>query len=77
MNIQGIEITEEQQAAGIAAMVGQFAASDVRAALAKAGVTGGKPGDYLVERVADRLMQRERKRGVIRAINTRKWERVA
>ncbi|MEG3175836.1 hypothetical protein U1872_06310 [Sphingomonas sp. RB3P16] len=77
MKVQGVFITDAQQRAGREAMVGQFNAHAVRAALTRAGVMGGSPGDYFVERVADRLMQQERKRGTVRAINNKVWERVA
>jgi hypothetical protein len=75
--VHGRGITVAQREAGMAAMQGQFRALDVRAALARAGVED-EPGQFhTAERAADRLMQAERKRGTIRAINNKNWERVA
>lgn len=76
MKVQGVEITEEQLQAGMAVMVGpRFTSHDVRVALSRVGVAEGtRPADYLLERVADRLMQRERKRGRIRAVTNKLWE---
>jgi hypothetical protein len=77
-SVQGVPITAAQRDAGIAAMMGQFKASDVRRALRLAGVPDRTEAySYLIERVADRLMQAERKAGRIRAINNKTWERVA
>lgn len=75
MIVQGFAVTDEQQKAGIAAMAGEFTASNVRRALVLAGVPAGP--DYTLERVADRLMQRERRAGRIRAINNKTWAALA
>lgn len=77
MKVYGVEITEEQIAAGVAAMTGTFSAHTVSRALSLAGVKSPSSISYVVERTADRLLQRERKAGRIRAINNRTWERVA
>lgn len=70
MRVHGVEITREQIEAGMAAMVGQFRAHDVRVAMSRAGVKE-------TDRAADRLMQFERKAGRIRAVNNKVWERCA
>jgi hypothetical protein len=70
MKVYGVEITEEQIAAGIAAMAGDFTILKVQIALQRAGV----PRDGAVaSRAADRLLQRERKAGRIVAVNNRNW----
>lgn len=70
MRVLGHTITDEQIAAGLAAMKGRFRAHDVRRAMAKAGVKE-------TDRAADRLMQSERKAGRIRAVNNKLWEAAA
>ena len=76
--VQGVGVTAEQRAAGIAAMTGSFTKNDVRNALIRAGVPVDMPhADYIADRAADRLCQAERKAGRIRAINNKNWERVA
>lgn len=75
--VQGRGITVAQRDAGIAAMQGQFKAWDVRHAMARAGVDDEPGQQYTLERAADRLMQAERRRGNIRAINNKNWEKVA
>jgi hypothetical protein len=69
MRVLGTEITDEQIAAGVAAMRGHFRMADVFGALQRAGVKGTGVAD----RAADRLLQRERKAGRIRAVNNRLW----
>lgn len=73
MRVQGVAISTEVQDAAARAMVGKFQSSDVRRAIARAGLDPGRPADYLVERVADRIMQRARKRGEIKAITNKVW----
>ena len=58
MVVQGVDITAAQGAAGLAVMTGSFKASDVVAAVIAAGVPNA---DFLPERVADRLLQQERR----------------
>lgn len=62
MKVMGYAVTTEQVEAGNAAMTGTFRAHKVCRALARAGV----PNEgYLVDRVADRLLQIARKQGRI------------
>ena len=72
MKVHGTEITAEQIAAGDAAMTGDFKLSDVRGALLRAGVGHGAVAD----RAADRLLQKARKAGRIRAVNNRNWQAI-
>lgn len=71
MRIQGTEITEAQQAAGLAAMVGDFTSGDVRAALHAAGLEDD--ANWVVGRTADALLQRARKAGKISPVNNKVW----
>jgi hypothetical protein len=71
MFVGSIHVTDEQLAAGVAAMKGEFRMSDVRSALFRAGVT------ECHDRAADRLLQRERKAGRIIAVNNKLWRTVA
>lgn len=70
--VQGTTVTEEQQRAARAAMIGEFTAADVRHALAMAGIRSTGT-DYLNERVADRIMQKERRAGRIEAVTNKLW----
>lgn len=63
------EITDDQIAAAVAAMKGDFKSWHVRTALARAGVQN-------TDRAADRIMQRERKAGRIVAVNNKNWRAV-
>lgn len=73
MIIKGHEVTARQQQAARDVMRGEFNAHDVRNALARAGVpTEG----YVVERVADRIMQQERKAGRVEAVHGRTWRSI-
>lgn len=74
MTVYGVEVTDEQQAAGVAAMSGSFTMMDVLGALAQAGVPARRG---VAARAADRLLQRERKAGRIRAVNNKNWQAVA
>lgn len=76
-HVQGRAVTVEQREAGLAAMVGEFQAVDVRAALARAGVEDEPGQSYTVERAADRLMQPQRRCGCIRAVTNKLWRSVA
>ncbi len=74
MNVLGTVISEQQIAAGNAAMVGQFRLSDVVHALTRAGV----PHDnYVAGRAADRLLQKARKAGRISAVTNKLWRSTA
>ena len=73
MKVHGVEITDEQIAAGLAAMSGEFRFSDVQAALIRAGVA--YDGDVSM-RAADRLLQRERKADRITAVSSKLWAEV-
>ena len=72
MYVHGIEVTKNQQQACIDAMNGKFKAADIEAAAIAAGVpkfvSMGKfqMQEYLASRVADRLLQKQRKAGVIK-----------
>ena len=72
MKSYGIEITEEQVAAGLAVMARPFKAMELEGALRRAGV----PEEANPSRVADKLLQRERKAGRIRFTSNR-WEPVS
>jgi hypothetical protein len=74
MKVYGEQISDEQISAALAAMVGEFRMTDVLGAIRRAGVSD-TPG--VAERAVDRLLQRERKAGRIRAVNNRLWERIA
>jgi|TARA_R100000093_G_scaffold54325_3_gene28065 DNA-binding transcriptional regulator LsrR (DeoR family) len=75
MKTHGVEITKEQQEAGMRAMFGKFRAHDVTAALEQAGVP--HEPNYLSHRTADKLLQKARKDGLIRVDpeNKRRWIR--
>jgi hypothetical protein len=79
MKVHGFEVTPEIERACLEAMVGRFRAFDVVSAAIKVGapikVPTGRWMGYVAERVADRLIQRERKAGRIRRVGNR-WERV-
>ena len=70
MIVHGFEVTPEIERACLAAMVGKFRAMDIEMAASNAGA----PCD-VVMRIADRLIQRERKAGRIKRVGNR-WERV-
>ena len=72
MNVYGIKITKEQIHAGLLAIRGEFASNDIERALADAGVPRSIKNTYapyidnqVLHRAADRLLQRERKKGRI------------
>lgn len=74
MRVYGVEVTEDQLCAGVAAMNGEFRMSDVLKALTAAGV----PYPHGVAgRATDRLLQRERKAGRIVAVNNKLWRAIA
>lgn len=73
MRVYGHEISDEQLQAGRAAMCGQFRMLDVVGALERAGV----PGFEVSSRAGDRLLQKERSAGHIRAVNHKLWEAVS
>lgn len=67
MNVNEIEITEAQILAMLGVMAGsRFRASDIVAAGEAAGVEKGS----VAVRAADRLIQRQRKKGAIRIIES-------
>lgn len=71
MHVYGHTITDGQQNACIAAMRGKFKAADIKAAAIAAGVPefcniGRFLPANLADRVADRLLQRQRKAGLIK-----------
>ena len=75
MIVQGHTVTPEQEAAALAAMRAPFMAACVARVVAAAGVPSA---DYTANRVADRLIQRERKAGRIRlAPKPWRWEPVS
>ena len=70
MKIYGIEISQEQQAAGLSVMADEFYAITVQRALEAAGVpqtaqVSGWSIQYISSRVADRLLQKKRRSGDI------------
>jgi hypothetical protein len=74
MRVYGVEVTEDQLRAGVAAMIGEFRMSDVLNALTAAGVSYPRG---VAGRAADRLLQRERKAGRIVAVNNKLWRATA
>lgn len=78
MNVHGVDITDAQIIACMAAMKGSFTAGDVEKAAIAAGVPAQAvpPGRYSAEPVAmrlvDRLLQQERRRGRI-AFKAGRW----
>jgi fructose-1-phosphate kinase PfkB-like protein len=64
MKVKGIEITEAQIQAMLDAMSDRFRASDLEAAAVKAGAVG----EGVALRAADRLLQQQRKKGVIQTL---------
>ena len=71
MRIYGIEITEQQQNACLGAMNGKFKSADIEKAAIVAGCpkfcnVGRVRPEYFANRVADRLLQRERAAGRIK-----------
>lgn len=80
MRVHGVSIDEKQIAAGLAAMRGQFGKNAVVRALEVAGVPSSIPTAYwFSDRVADRLMQRERRAGniAVHDDNKRVWSRLS
>ena len=69
MRVKSTNIEQGWIDAGLAAMVGRFRMADVRSAMYRAGCVDGS-----ADRAADRLLQKERKAGRIRAINNKVWE---
>ncbi|WP_274644129.1 hypothetical protein [Pseudomonas serbica] len=63
MKVEGIEITEAQISAMLSVMGKRFRASDVREAAIKAGVP-----DAVEMRATDRLLIRQRQKGLIQPI---------
>ena len=81
MFVGTVEITPEQVVAGEAAMKGAFKASDVAAAMIRAGVPAFDERQshacrHVATRAADRVLQKARKAGRVRAVNNRNWEAV-
>lgn len=74
MIVKGFEVSEEQLEAGRSAMTGRFRIGDIKRALILAGVS---PHDWIAEGAADRLLQKERKAGRVRAVNNKLWEAIA
>jgi hypothetical protein len=72
MKSYGYEISDAIIVAGLTAMKGQFLAVDVEIALCRAGC----PDGAMPSRVADKLLQRERKAGRIKFENE-KWSAIA
>lgn len=72
MNVHGFEITEEQQNACILAMNKRFNASDIELVAIQAGVPRFHDGNGIAYRVADRIIQRQRKAGKIKK-DGRNW----
>ncbi len=70
MRVQGEDVSIRQIAAGEAAMVGSFRSADVRDALSAAGVTN-------TDRVADALVQKARRSGIIEKSANQRWTRVS
>jgi hypothetical protein len=73
MQVYGQTITDTQQAACIAAMRGEFQAKDIEAAAIAAGIpkfcnVGKITQEFLAYRVADRLIQKQRKAGAIERV---------
>ena len=66
MNVHGVEITDEQQNACIVAMEKRFKASDIELVAIQAGVPRYHDRNDIAHRVADRLIQRQRKTGAIK-----------
>ena len=71
MKSYGYEISDAMIVAGLTAMKGQFLAVDVEIALCRAGC----PDEAIQWRVADKLLQRERKAGRIKFENG-KWSAI-
>jgi hypothetical protein len=72
MKSYGYEISDAIIVAGLTAMKGQFTALNVEGALCRAGC----PDGAIPSRVADKLLQRERKAGRIKFENG-KWSAIA
>jgi len=73
MKVQGYEVTPEIENACLSAMQGEFRALQIAQAAIRAGVPDR--GSSIPDRVADRLLQRERKAGRIKRVGNR-WLRV-
>lgn len=73
MKVYGYDVTQEQIKAGLAAMAGQFRMTEVVGAMMRAGVPDR---GAIAGRAADRLLQKERKAGRIRAVNNKLWEAI-
>ncbi|HYB97560.1 MAG TPA: hypothetical protein VEC57_00305 [Candidatus Limnocylindrales bacterium] len=79
MTQNGVIITPEQEAAILEAMVGVFTFNDVRAAATRAGIGAFGMGVRYASpsRVADRLLQRERRAGRVRFLGQREgWVKI-
>jgi len=66
MNVHGFEITDDQQNACIMAMKKRFKASDIELVAIQAGVPRYHDRNGIAHRVADRIIQRQRKAGAIK-----------
>jgi hypothetical protein len=66
MYVHWVEITEAQQEACVSAMKKRFRASDIESAAIQAGVPKYNDRNGIAHRVADRLIQRQRKAGKIK-----------
>lgn len=75
MKIQGVEISEAQEAGALTFMRSgaMFKAADVESAFIRLGVQNV---DGVPMRAADRLIQRERKAGRIKLVKTAWWQAV-
>lgn len=74
MNAYGFDVTQEQQDAGMSVMNGRFSAKKVQAALESAGVPVLWQLEYLSYRVADRLLSRQKRKGLVRYVGRGTWE---
>ena len=76
MIVNGFEVPREAEAVCIKVMHEsvEFRASDIEQAAQKAGVPHSGPSQGLCGRIADRLIQRERKAKRIKATNYPYWQ---
>lgn len=76
MNVLGYEVPKEVEDAALNAMVGEFVSRDIEKAAIAAGapevINVGWSREYCAHRIADRLLQREKKKGRI-SLHGRKW----
>lgn len=72
MNVHGYEVPQTVEDACVAAMSERFSKGDVELAAIAAGAPKWVGRDLCAHRIADRLLQRERKAGRI-ALDGRVW----